>query len=182
MVIRIQNLGLVEIPAILISVFILLKMGRRMPLCITMVAGGIACLLTTILPPSTYYGYNTFIFFRIRAHFTVLRYPLFADTNEWVSLSLVMAGKFSVSSSNVIMPLYTAELFPTVIRNLGVGTSNIPAGIALIMVPYLWDLVSPDGVSSKFENKEFRRKPRQRHRFGQDFLTRGRVWRKTIFS
>lgn len=53
-----------------------------------------------------------------------------------------MAGKFSVSSANVIMPLYTAELFPTVIRNLGVGTSNIPAGIALIMVPYLWDLVS----------------------------------------
>ncbi|KAL4112310.1 hypothetical protein QTP88_016122 [Uroleucon formosanum] len=105
--------GLVEIPAILISVVILLKMGRRIPLCLTMVAGGIACLLTTILPP---------------------------DTDEWISLSLVMAGKFSVSSSNVIMPLYTAELFPTVIRNLGVGTSNIPAGIALIMVPYLWNL------------------------------------------
>ncbi|VVC43030.1 Hypothetical protein CINCED_3A022033 [Cinara cedri] len=105
--------GVVEIPSILISVVILLKMGRRMPLCVTMVAGGIACLLTTILPP---------------------------DTEEWVSLSLVMAGKFSVSSSNVIMPLYTAELFPTVIRNLGVGTSNIPAGIALIMVPYLWNL------------------------------------------
>lgn len=105
--------GVVEIPSILISVVILLKMGRRMPLCLTMVGGGIACLLTTILPP---------------------------DTDEWVSLSLVMAGKFSVSSSNVIMPLYTAELFPTVIRNLGVGTSNIPAGIALIMVPYLWNL------------------------------------------
>lgn len=105
--------GLVEIPSILISVVILLKMGRRIPLCLTMVVGGIACLLTTILPP---------------------------DTDEWISLSLVMAGKFSVSSSNVIMPLYTAELFPTVIRNLGVGTSNIPAGIALIMVPYLWNL------------------------------------------
>ncbi|XP_025194418.1 organic cation transporter protein-like isoform X1 [Melanaphis sacchari] len=107
--------GLVEIPSILISVVILLKMGRRIPLCLTMVAGGIACLLTTILPP---------------------------DTDELISLSLVMAGKFSVSSSNVIMPLYTAELFPTVIRNLGVGTSNIPAGIALIMVPYLWNLSS----------------------------------------
>jgi len=59
-----------------------------------------------------------------------------------------MAGKFSVSSSNVIMPLYTAELFPTVIRNLGVGTSNIPAGIALIMVPYLWNLVSSMNIFS----------------------------------
>ncbi|XP_050532555.1 organic cation transporter protein-like isoform X2 [Daktulosphaira vitifoliae] len=111
--------GLVEIPSILISVVILLKMGRKKPLCLTMVAGGVACLLTTILPP---------------------------DTDEWVSLSLVMAGKFSVSSSNVIMPLYTAELFPTVIRNLGVGTSNIPAGIALIMVPYLWNLSSLSSV------------------------------------
>ncbi|XP_050437931.1 organic cation transporter protein-like isoform X2 [Adelges cooleyi] len=111
--------GLVEIPSILISVVILLKMGRKKPLCLTMVAGGIACLLTTVLPP---------------------------DTDEWVSLSLVMAGKFSVSSSNVIMPLYTAELFPTVIRNLGVGTSNIPAGIALIMVPYLWNLSSVSKV------------------------------------
>lgn len=71
------------------------------------------------------------------------------DTEEWISLSLVMAGKFSVSSSNVIMPLYTAELFPTVIRNLGVGTSNIPAGAALIMVPYLWDLVSFENFSIK---------------------------------
>ncbi|XP_025407677.1 organic cation transporter protein-like isoform X3 [Sipha flava] len=111
--------GLVEIPSILISVVILLKMGRRLPLCITMVAGGIACLFTTIIP---------------------------SDTEKWVSLSLVMAGKFSVSSANVIMPLYTAELFPTVIRNLGVGTSNIPAGIALIMVPYLWDLSSFSSV------------------------------------
>jgi len=55
------NLGLVEIPAILISVVILLKMGRRIPLCLTMVAGGIACLLTTILPAGIY----IFYFFKI---------------------------------------------------------------------------------------------------------------------
>lgn len=52
-----------------------------------------------------------------------------------------MAGKFSVSSSNAVMPVFTAELFPTVVRNLGVGSSNVPAGIALMLVPYLWNLV-----------------------------------------
>jgi len=29
-----------------------------------------------------------------------------------------------------------------VVRNLGVGSSNVPAGIALMLVPYLWNLVS----------------------------------------
>lgn len=63
------------------------------------------------------------------------------SSSEWLTITLAMIGKFSVSSSNVIMPVFTAELFPTVIRNLGVGSSNIPAGIALMIVPYLWNMV-----------------------------------------
>lgn len=43
------------------------------------------------------------------------------------------------------MPVYTAELFPTVVRNLGVGSSNVAAGIALVLVPFLWNLVSKNG-------------------------------------
>lgn len=35
------------------------------------------------------------------------------------------------------MPVYTAELYPTAIRNAGVGACNIAAGVALIAVPYL---------------------------------------------
>lgn len=40
------------------------------------------------------------------------------------------------------MPVYTAELYPTAIRNAGVGACNVAAGIALIIVPYLSLLVS----------------------------------------
>lgn len=40
------------------------------------------------------------------------------------------------------MPVYTAELYPTAIRNAGVGACNVAAGIALIIVPYLSMLVS----------------------------------------
>lgn len=39
------------------------------------------------------------------------------------------------------MPVYTAELYPTAIRNAGVGACNASAGIALIIVPYLSLLV-----------------------------------------
>lgn len=61
---------------------------------------------------------------------------------EWVTIMLAMMGKFAISSSNAVMPVYTAELFPTVVRNLGVGSSNVSAGFALVLVPYLWNLVS----------------------------------------
>jgi hypothetical protein len=59
-----------------------------------------------------------------------------------MTISLAMIGKFAISSSNVVMPVYTAELFPTKMRNLGVGASSVPAGVALILIPYLWDMVN----------------------------------------
>lgn len=53
-----------------------------------------------------------------------------------------VAGKFTISAGNTIMPVYTAELYPTAIRNAGVGACNVAAGVALIIVPYLSLLVS----------------------------------------
>lgn len=46
------------------------------------------------------------------------------------------------------MPVYTAELYPTSIRNVGVGACNVAAGIALILTPYLDILVSRTTVMS----------------------------------
>lgn len=46
------------------------------------------------------------------------------------------------------MPVYTAELYPTSIRNVGVGACNVAAGIALILTPYLDILVSRTTVLS----------------------------------
>lgn len=53
-----------------------------------------------------------------------------------------IAGKFTISAGNTIMPVYTAELYPTPIRNAGVGAGNFAGGAALILVPYLSLLVS----------------------------------------
>lgn len=49
--------GIVEVPAIGLSIIILLKMGRRIPLCLTLVSAGIACFLTLIVPNGKQY-YN----------------------------------------------------------------------------------------------------------------------------
>lgn len=40
------------------------------------------------------------------------------------------------------MPVYTAELYPTSIRNIGVGACNVAAGLALVLTPALSELVS----------------------------------------
>jgi hypothetical protein len=45
--------GVVEVPAVAISILFLLKMGRRWPLCLTLVGSGVACLLTLTIPPGT---------------------------------------------------------------------------------------------------------------------------------
>ncbi|XP_073985223.1 organic cation transporter protein-like [Rhodnius prolixus] len=105
--------GAFELPAIAVSILILLKLGRRWPLAITMAAAGCACLLTIPAPK---------------------------DEGSWLVLGLATLGRFCASSSNVILPIFTADLFPTLLRNLGIGSSNAPSGIALIFVPYLWNM------------------------------------------
>ncbi|KAJ1531581.1 hypothetical protein ONE63_000253 [Megalurothrips usitatus] len=108
--------GLVEVPSIALSILFLLKTGRRWPFCLTLVVGGVACLLTLFVPEE--------------------------GSLAWIRTALAMVAKFSASASNAIMPVFTAELFPTVVRNVGVGASNVPAGIALMLTPYLWNMVT----------------------------------------
>lgn len=43
-------LGLVEVPAIGLSIIFLLYRGRRWPLCLTLAGSGVACLVTLIVP------------------------------------------------------------------------------------------------------------------------------------
>lgn len=103
--------GLVEIPAIAIAMYIILKIGKKWVFCATLVGTGIACLCAAITEGKEH----------------VL----------WLKITFVMIGKFTISASNTIMPVYTAELYPTAIRNVGVGACNIAAGLALITTPYL---------------------------------------------
>ncbi|XP_044740694.1 organic cation transporter protein-like [Chrysoperla carnea] len=117
--------GVVEIPSIAVSILFLMRGGRRWPLCLTLAFAGVACLLSVIIPTiADYFDSDVDI--------------------QWLKTACAHMGKFSVSSSNAVMPVFTAELFPTVIRNLGVGASNVSAGIALMLVPYLWNLSEMD--------------------------------------
>ncbi|XP_072932783.1 organic cation transporter protein-like isoform X2 [Epargyreus clarus] len=107
-------LAVVEIPAIAMSIPILLKAGRRIPIFISMVVCGLACVASELL--------------------------LISFDDDWIMIACLMVGKFAIGATNMMMPIFTAELYPTIIRNLGVGASQISAGLALICIPYLWEL------------------------------------------
>lgn len=108
-------LAVVEIPAIAFSIPILLKAGRRFPIFISMLACGLACIASEL--------------------FSI------AFAENWIMIACLMVGKFAIGATNMMMPIFTVELYPTVVRNLGVGASQIAAGLALICIPYLWKLV-----------------------------------------
>ncbi|XP_073816234.1 organic cation transporter protein isoform X1 [Musca autumnalis] len=103
--------GLVEIPAIAIAMYIISKVGKKWLFSGTLVCAGIACCCAAITEGK--------------------------EDILWLKITFIMIGKFTISAGNTIMPVYTAELYPTAIRNVGVGACNIAAGLALILTPYL---------------------------------------------
>ena len=59
----------------------------------------------------------------------------------WLPVAIGMIGKFLISMTFAIAYLYTAELFPTKVRNLAVGMASTFARIGSISAPYIVDLL-----------------------------------------
>lgn len=54
----------------------------------------------------------------------------------YLSTALVMVGKFGITSAYSMVYVYTAELYPTVVRNMGVGVSSTASRLGSILSPY----------------------------------------------
>ncbi|XP_078405831.1 organic cation/carnitine transporter 2-like [Cetorhinus maximus] len=57
-----------------------------------------------------------------------------------LSTVLVMIGKFGATTAFAIVYVYTAELYPTVVRNMGVGVSSMASRLGSIISPYVFRL------------------------------------------
>ncbi|XP_065351033.1 solute carrier family 22 member 6-like [Cloeon dipterum] len=104
--------GLMELVAIILSLPLLQKIGRRFTFICVLAAGGLCSACAGALIASTF------------------------------STVLVVLARSCLSIAYVGLPLYTSELFPTVVRNIGVGFSNFFAGLALVLVSHLWELAA----------------------------------------
>ena len=106
--------GLVEFPGFFIAIFTLDRLGRRIPLAGLMVVGGLCCLCTTFVPAS---------------------FPVIITV-------FAMLGKLCISGSFAVIYVFSAELFPTVVRNLGVGSGSMCARVGSLTSPFIMMLVT----------------------------------------
>lgn len=59
-----------------------------------------------------------------------------------------MVGKFGVTAAFSMVYVYTAELYPTVVRNMGVGVSSTASRLGSILSPYFIYLGKSRGSSA----------------------------------
>jgi OCT family organic cation transporter-like MFS transporter 4/5 len=108
--------GAVEVPAYALCMYALTKVGRRTALVVSMVGAGLSFLL--ILPLSFHSGSDL----------------------VWIKTSFAMTGKFFITCSFGIIYLYTCEVYPTVVRTVGLGSSSMAARIGAIVAPFVKEL------------------------------------------
>ncbi|CAI5642982.1 solute carrier family 22 member 5 [Oreochromis niloticus] len=104
--------AVVEIPAYISSWLALLYLPRRLSVILTLVFGAVPLYLIQLVP----------------------------DDLSNLSLALEMLGKYSITTGSSLMFAYTAELYPTVLRNTATGISNTVSRIGSCIAPLLLSL------------------------------------------
>jgi MFS family permease len=79
---------------------------------------------------------------------------LFADP-EWPQATLAALGIFGMSVAFPTAYLYAAELFPTVVRNVGLGSSSMFARFGSMVAPYVTSLASTKSLSGHPRNFQY---------------------------
>ncbi|KAF3705600.1 Solute carrier family 22 member 5 [Channa argus] len=100
--------AVVELPAYMLSWAMFRWCSRRLSLFSTLFLGGMFLLFIQLIP---------------------------ADLNS-LAITLEMIGKFAVTTAFAIVYAYTAELYPTVLRNTALGTCSMASRIGSIIAPY----------------------------------------------
>jgi hypothetical protein len=82
---------------------------RRWPMCMLMILGGIACVITVLLP----------------------------ENSETETLILYLISKSMICGSFLIIYPFAGELYPTQARGVGIGFSSYVGGLGLIIIPFI---------------------------------------------
>ncbi|KYQ56702.1 Organic cation transporter protein, partial [Trachymyrmex zeteki] len=112
--------GAIQIPGNFVAWWAMNTLGRRITLICSNSISGVACLFLIIVSNTTIHSF-------------------LIDT-EWLRLLLTCLGIVGMSVSFTTVYLFSGELFPTVVRNIGIGTSSMCARIGSILAPFVVSL------------------------------------------
>jgi len=104
-----------EFPSITLVIFLLIKAGRRLTLILFYTMAGVS-LTGTIFIPLGVFPY------------------------EWPILVMNILGRISAINTLAVCYIYSAEVFPTVVRNIGLGSSSFWARVGPMIAPFIVDL------------------------------------------
>ncbi|CAL7935731.1 unnamed protein product [Xylocopa violacea] len=104
--------GLVELPSYLLMCFLMDRTGRRCTVCSFMLIGGLCCIIASSIPKDT-------------------------STAAATVVTIVLFGKACIAGSFAVIYNYTAELFPTVVRNTALGIGSMCARLSGALTPMI---------------------------------------------
>ncbi|GLJ32100.1 hypothetical protein SUGI_0646430 [Cryptomeria japonica] len=107
--------GICEMPAFAITATLLQKLGRRVMLVSTMLLSGFCAVAGSLI--SSGQGIATHKFLGI------------------LQLGCSMLGIFGMAGTYNLLYIYTAELFPTVVRNAALGMASVTGNMGAIFAP-----------------------------------------------
>lgn len=111
--------GLVEIPALVYVVLVNNRIGRRWTIASLMLLAGLACFIILIIDVTGN-----------------------MESMKVAVIILAMVGKSGISGGWAAIQVSSAENFPTIIRNIGIGACSMSARIGGILAPQILQLNS----------------------------------------
>uniref|UniRef100_F6TSC3 Solute carrier family 22 member 16 n=1 Tax=Xenopus tropicalis TaxID=8364 RepID=F6TSC3_XENTR len=98
----------VEIPSYIVACFGMDKIGRRNTLAPFLILSAVICGIIMLIP----------------------------QDHSTVTIAMSMGGKFSIAVAFGLIYLYTAELYPTIVRSLAVGSGSMMCRIGSVVAPF----------------------------------------------
>lgn len=120
--------GLLEVPAFGLSIFIMQKFGRRSVQAAIMFGSGIGSLLA--IP-----------FYLLNSNASVKDLDM-DNIIQLVNITLGMLIKFLISISYYTVYIYSAEVYPTLVRQVGVGSNAAASRFGMLIAPFVKEIVS----------------------------------------
>jgi hypothetical protein len=105
--------AVIQIPSSFFAIWALKSWGRKRTLVFSNLVAGGSCLLIGVVPPEA----------------------------AWIRSALSCADMFALAICFVTCYIFSGELFPTVVRNVGVGTASMFARLGSMAAPFVAGLV-----------------------------------------